>query len=129
MKKERSISERVIASALEVSNRLGVGFLESVYENALCVELNDQGIIFHQQKPIKVIYKGRIVGKFVADMVIENKLLLELKASSGFVKDHRAQVLNYLKATGISVGLLLNFGTPKLGVQRIVNQYNESEAI
>ena len=129
MNKENSISERVIVSALEVSNRLGVGFLESVYENALCVELDNRGIAFHQQKPIKVIYKGQVVGRFVADMVIEDKLLLELKAMSGLAKNHTAQVINYLKATGISVGLLLNFGTPKLGVQRIVHQYNELEVI
>ena len=88
-----------------------------------------QGIAFHQQKPIEVIYKDQVVGRFVADMVIEDKLLLELKASAGFAENHRAQLINYLKATGISVGLLLNFGTPKLGVQRIVHQYNESEVI
>ena len=129
MSKEHSISERVIVSALEVSNRLGVGFLESVYENALRVELEIRGVSFQQQKPIKVIYKGHIVGRFVADMIVEDKLLLELKASAGFENSHRAQVINYLKATGISVGLLLNFGTPKLGVQRIVHQYNESEVI
>ena len=129
MKREKAISERVIDAAIEVSNRLGVGFLESVYEAALCVELKNRDILFFQQKPIKVIYKRQVVGKFVADIVVEDKLLLELKAMSVLTKDHRAQVLNYLKATGLSVGLLLNFGTPKLGVQRIVHQYNESEVI
>ena len=129
MSKGNSLSERVIAAAIEVSNRLGAGFLESVYENALCIELDERGIVFLQQAPIKVIYKGKVVGRFVADMVIENKLLLELKASSGLNGNHKVQVMNYLKATGLSVGLLLNFGAPKLGVQRIVHQYNESEVI
>ena len=100
-----------------------------MYENALCVELEKQGIKFQQQKQLKVIYKTHVVGSFVADLVIENKLLLELKTVSQLAQSHRAQVMNYLKATGLQVALLLNFGTPKLGVQRIVYQYNETEVI
>ena len=126
---ERSLSKRVIQSAFEVSNQLGVGFLESVYENALCVELEQQGIAYHQQKQLKVIYKGRDVGTFVADLVVEDKLLVELKVASQLVHAHKAQVMNYLKATGLPVALLLNFGIPKLGVQRIVHQYKEIEGI
>ena len=93
------------------------------------VELKQYGLTFHQQKQLKVIYRGEIVGNFVADIVVENKLLLELKTVSQLVQNHRAQVMNYLKATGLPVALLLNFGTPKLGVQRIVQQYNETEVI
>ena len=126
---ERNLSKRVIQSAFEVSNQLGVGFLESVYENALCVELEQQGIAYHQQKQLKVIYKGRDVGTFVADLVVEDKLLVELKVASQLVHAHKAQVMNYLKATGLPVALLLNFGIPKLGVQRIVHQYKEIEGI
>ena len=125
----KRLSEEVINCGFEVSNKLGAGFLESVYENALCVELEKNGFSFHQQKQLKVIYKGQVVGNFIADIVDENKLLLELKTVSQLAQSHRAQVMNYLKATGLPVGLLLNFGTPKLGVQRIVQQYNETEVI
>ena len=124
-----SISSRVIDCAIEVSRRLGTGFLESVYENALCIELEKHEINFRQQKALKVIYKGEVVGNFVTDIVIENKLLIELKVVSEIGSAHKAQVINYLKATGIPVALLLNFGTPKMGVQRIVHQYNETEVI
>jgi GxxExxY protein len=112
-----------------VSNQLGTGFLESVYENALCIELGNRDIGFHQQKPASVFYQGRVVGNFVTDLVVENRLLVELKVVSALTASHRAQVINYLKATGIPVGLLLNFGTPKLGVQRIVHQYDATEMI
>lgn len=127
--KKSNLSEIVIECGFVVSNLLGTGFLESVYENALCVELEKQGIQFQQQKQLKVIYKTHVVGNFVADLVIENKLLLELKTVCQLAQSHRAQAMNYLKATGLPVALLLNFGTPKLGVQRIVNQYNETEVI
>jgi len=129
MKQGSSISSKVIDCAIEVSRRLGTGFLESVYENALCVELEKQSVKFRQQKALKVIYKGEIVGNFVTDIVIENKLLIELKVVSEIGSAHKAQVINYLKATGLPVALILNFGTPKMGVQRIVHQYNETEVI
>ena len=125
----KSLSERVINCGFEVSNQLGTGFLESVYENALCIELGKQGIRCQQQMPLKVVYKDQVVGSFVTDLIVENQLLIELKVVPQLVIRHRAQLMNYLKATEISVGLLLNFGTPKLGVQRIVYQYNESEVI
>ena len=126
---EETISQRVIACAFDVSNTLGVGFLEKVYENALCVELRKDGLKFQSQNPIVVNYKGFQVGEYIADIVVEDKLLLELKALSALISSHDAQVMNYLKATNLSVGLLLNFGRPKLGVKRIVWKYNESEKI
>ena len=129
MEHGRTLSEKVISCAFEVSNTLGSGFLESVYENALCLELETNGIGYEQQKPVKVNYKYQTVGHYVADLVIENKLLLELKALPGLTSQHEAQVMNYLKATEIKVGLLLNFGTPKLGVRRIVWRYKETERI
>jgi len=129
MVKGKTVSQQVIHCAFEVSNRLGAGFLESVYENALCIELEQQGISFQQQVPISIEYKDQIVGNFVADLIVANKLLVELKALSEFSGTHNAQVMNYLKATGIQVGLLLNFGTPKLGIRRIAWQYNETEGI
>ena len=129
MSMEKLLSARVIACAYEVSKSLGSGFLEAVYENALCMELKRDGIHFEKQKQLKVNYKGSTVGHYVCDIIIENKLLLELKALPTLSNQHEAQVMNYLKATGITVGLLLNFGTPKLGIRRIVWQYNEIERI
>ena len=125
----KTLSERVIGCAFEVSGKLGAGFLETVYENALCIELKRQNIQFEQQKPVDVIYRDTIVGFYVTDLLIEERLLVELKALSQFTQQHDAQVMNYLKATGLNVGLLLNFGTPKLGIRRIVWQYNETERI
>jgi len=129
MVKDMTISEHVIHCAFKVSNELGVGFLESVYENALCVELSKSGIEYQQQAPIDVMYHQQLVGHFVADLIVENKLLLELKTVSAFNNQHTAQVMNYLKATGIQVGLLMNFGTSKMGIKRIVWQYDETEII
>ena len=126
---EETISQRVIRCAFNVSNTLGAGFLEKVYENALCVEFERDGIRFQAQKSITVNYNGFEVGKYVADIVVEDKLLLEIKALSTLCNSHDAQVMNYLKATNLSVGLLLNFGRPKLGIKRIVWHHNESEKI
>lgn len=125
----KTISEKVISCAFEVSKQLGAGFLEAVYENALCVELKQNGTDFQRQKNVEVFYKGQNVGNYVVDIVVENKLLLELKALSSLSPQHDAQVMNYLKATGIQVGLLLNFGRSKLAIRRIVWQYNETERI
>ena len=124
-----TVSQRVIRCAFDVSNTLGAGFLEKVYENALCVELENNGLNFQSQKPIVVNYKGFQVGEYIADIVVEDKLLVELKALATLCSTHDAQVMNYLKATNLSVGLLLNFGRSKLGVKRIVWQYNETEKI
>ena len=124
-----TLSQRVIRCAFEVSNTLGAGFLEKVYENALCVEFAKNDIGFQVQKPIVVIYKGFKVGEYVVDIIVEDKLLLELKAVSVLGGSHDAQVLNYLKATNLSVGLLLNFGRPKLEIKRLVWQHDETEKI
>jgi GxxExxY protein len=124
-----TVSQRVIRCAIDVSNTLGVGFLEKVYENALCVELRKEGLKFQSQKPIVVNYKGIQIGEYIADIIVEDKLLLELKALAALCSSHDAQVMNYLKATNLSVGLLLNFGRPKLGIKRIVWQHNETEKI
>ena len=126
---EETISQRVIRCAFDVSNTLGAGFLEKVYENALCVELERSGLDFQSQKPVAVTYKGFQVGEYVVDIIVEDKLLLELKALSMLCSSHDAQVMNYLRATNLSVGLLLNFGKPKLGIKRIVWQHNETEKI
>ncbi|MCG6936544.1 MAG: GxxExxY protein [Gammaproteobacteria bacterium] len=124
-----TLSQRVIRCAFDVSNTLGAGFLEKVYENALCIEFENNGLKFQAQKPITVNYKGFQVGEYIADIIVEDKLLLELKAIESLGRSHDAQVMNYLKATNLSVGLLLNFGRPKLDIRRIVWQHNDTNKI
>ena len=99
---------------------LGPGFLEKVYENALLIELKSQGLRAENQVPIKVQYKGNEVGEYYADIVVENQVILELKAVDSLQKIHEAQLLNYLKATGYKVGLLVNFTHPKAEIKRFV---------
>lgn len=123
---DNELSHKVIACAFEVSNTLGAGFFEKVYEKALCVEFEKKGIKFKCQKSVIVKYKGSIVGEYVTDIVVERCLLLELKAVKTLCGEHEAQLLNYLKATGLSCGLLLNFGKPKLGIKRMIWNHNES---
>jgi GxxExxY protein len=123
------ISRRVIGCAFTVANTLGAGFLESVYENALCIELTEQGIAFERQAALQVVYKDRIVGNFVADLVVEGALLVELKALRQLTTDHDAQVMNYLRACGLGVGLLLNFGAPRLEIRRVVWRHDDTERI
>ena len=113
----------------EVSNTLGAGFLEKVYENALCVEFGRTGIPYSRQQQYGIEYKSKIVGNYIADIVVDNKLLIELKALSALNRDHEAQVMNYLKASGLSVGLLINFGTSRIGMKRIVWKHDESKRI
>ena len=126
---EKRISERVIGCAFEVSNALGAGFLEGVYEGALAVEFAGARLGFERQKTLTVDYKGEVVGRYVADFVVEQHLIVELKALSRLAPEHEAQVMNYLKATGLTVGLLLNFGTPRLGVKRIAWRHDDNQPI
>ncbi len=125
----KRISERVIGCAYAVGNELGPGFLEAVYENALCFELKQQGIEVERQVQLDVCYKGKTVGKYFADILVERRLLLELKSVSRLAPEHKAQVINYLKATSLSVGLLINFGKARTEVQRVVWEYDESDFI
>jgi GxxExxY protein len=114
------ITEEIIGCAYAVCNELGAGFLEKVYENALIIELRKQGLQIDQQKPISVTYSGQIVGEYIADLIVEKCVIIELKAVKALDNVHQAQLLNYLKATGIRTGLLLNFGTSRLGIKRMV---------
>ncbi len=123
---DNELSQKVIGCAFEVSNILGAGFFEKVYEKSLCIELEKNGLSFQRQKTVAVEYKNTLVGEYVIDIVVEDRLLLELKAVSMLCGEHEAQLMNYLKATGLSVGLLLNFGRPKLGIKRIVWSHNET---
>jgi len=114
------LTETIIGCAMKVSNTLGVGFLEKVYENALAVELRKAGLVAEQQKSILISYEGVIVGDYCADILVNGVVILELKAAKFIDEIHKAQLLNYLKATGVHVGLILNFETSKLGIKRMV---------
>jgi len=117
------ISERVIGCAFTVANTLGAGFLEKVYENALAHELTKAGLMVRQQIAIGVEYDGVTVGTYVADLLVENALLVEIKAVRALDANHDAQCLNYLRATGLTVCLLMNFATPRLEIRRRVNGF------
>ncbi len=116
------ISEGVIGCAYAVANTLGAGFLEKVYENALVIELRTKGLHGEQQKSIRVHYGGEVVGDYIADLVVEESVLVELKAVKALDDVHLAQCLNYLKATGLKLCLLFNFGKPRIEIKRIVNE-------
>jgi len=117
------ITEKVIGCAYAVGNALGNGFLEKVYENALAHEIGKAGLRVQQQKKVDVYYDGMVVGEYVVDVLVEDCVLLELKAAKTTDEIHVAQCLNYLKATGLKVCLLMNFGTPRVQVKRIVNNF------
>ena len=114
------ITEKIIGCAYTVSNALGNGFLEKVYENALAHELRKAALRVSQQHGIKVLYDGIVVGEYVADLFVEGRVLVELKAVRALDNVHMAQCLNYLKATGLPVCLLINFGRSRVEVKRIV---------
>ncbi len=115
-----NLSGQVIGCAIEVHRALGTGFLESVYDNALAIELARNNIDYKRQFQIAVTYKNRPVGRFIADYLVDNMLILELKAIDKLNSNAQAQVLNYLKATGLQVGLIFNFGRTKLEIKRLV---------
>lgn len=104
------MSEKLIGAYYTVYNTLGYGFLEKVYENSFYCELKDQGVKVNRQQPIDVYYKGKKVGQYFTDLVIEDRIIVELKAAESLCFEHEAQLMNYLKATSIEVGFLFNFG-------------------
>ena len=114
------LSRLVIGCALVVANTLGSGFVEKVYENALAYELRKRGLAVAQQDGIVVRYDGAVVGEYTTDLLVEEVVLVEIKAIVALATVHRAQCLNYLKATGLRLCLLLNFGPPRLEIKRIV---------
>jgi GxxExxY protein len=114
------LARRVIGAAYEVSNVLGAGFLEKVYHHALCHELQVQGIAYSSETKLSVRYKGIVVGDYMADLIIEDKLIVELKCAEALAERHVAQCLNYLRATGGSLALLINFQNPKVEIRRVV---------
>lgn len=118
-----NLIEKVIGAVYEVANVLGSGFLEKVYERALVKELGMRGLNAEAQVPIQVSYKDEFVGDYYADILIEKKLIVELKCAERLGNDHLAQCLNYLKATGHGIALLVNFQHPKVEWKRVVNNF------
>ncbi len=116
------LSEKVVGWAFKVANTLGAGFLEKVYENALAHELGKAGVDAQQQHGIEVHYDGVVVGEYAADLLVEGSLLVELKAVKAFDDMHLAQCLNYLKAAGLTLCPLINFGAPRLEIKRVVRK-------
>jgi GxxExxY protein len=129
-KKVDELARAAIGAAIEAHRHLGPGFLEGVYEEALCIELADREISFERQKEISVLYKGRPIGRHRIDLMIEEALIVELKAIEALAEIHKAQVISYLKATHLPLGLLINFNVPVLknGIQRVVYTDNNSAA-
>ena len=114
-----AITERIIGAAHKVSNTLGAGFVEKVYENAHAYEMRKDGLFVVQQHPIKVVYDGIVVGDFYVNMLVENLVLVELKSVSALNDDHMMQTLDYLRAANLPACLLINFGTPKAQIRRL----------
>jgi len=121
------ITYRINGAVFEVNRVLGSGFLEKVYENALLIELKNRDLEVESQAPIKVLFKGNIVGEHFADILVEKKIIVELKTVEELNEVHSAQLLNYLKATGINVGLLVNFKHPKAEIKRMVLNLTEKQ--
>lgn len=116
-----ALASTIISCAYKVGKVLGCGFLEKVYENALVIELASTGLMVLKQKPIKVSYAGQVIGDYFADIVVEDDVIVELKAAKSIDGIHFAQCQNYLKATGMKLGLIINFGEEKVKVRRVVN--------
>lgn len=123
------LSHKILQACFEVSNELGIGFLESVYEKALLIALRQKGLNADAQMLLAVKFRGIVVGEFYVDILVEKKILLELKAVNALIKEHQAQVINYLKATEVEVGMLINFGNPKLEYRRFENKFLETKNI
>ncbi len=118
--KYKELTEKIIGCAYRVYNKMGYGFLESVYEKCLLIELRKVGLHAESQKPITVYYDDEVVGEFIADIIVENTIILELKSVRRVLRAHEVQLVNYLVATGKSVGLVLNFGEHKVEIKRKV---------
>ena len=113
------LTQIVLGSCFDVINELGSGFLESVYENALTVALTEKRIRVETQKRFDVLFRGQTVGQYYADLIVEGVVIVELKCCARLLPEHQAQVINYLTASGVDVGLLVNFGNPKLEYKRL----------
>ena len=116
-----ALTGKILEASFEVIRELGAGFLEGVYQNALLIALRQKGIQAEARVPLSVRFRGEVVGEYFADLLVDGKVIVELKAVKALAPEHQAQLINYLKATGIEVGLLINFGRPKLEYRRLHN--------
>ena len=116
----KEISYKIVGLAMEVHSKLGFGFLEKVYENALMILFEKNEVPAKQQAPVKVYFEGRIVGDYYADILVDDKIILELKSVDKIIDTHRAQVLNYLRATGLRLAIILNFGRSSFEYERFI---------
>lgn len=116
---DEELTEKIIQAAIAVHKALGPGFIESFYENALCIELENRKITFQRQKSIEISYSGKPVGEHRLDLLVENRVVVELKAISGLEPIHFSVVRSYMKAVGTEIGLLLNFSTMPLTIKRV----------
>ena len=123
--KYRELTEKIIGCAYRVYNRMGYGFLESVYEKCLLIELRKAGLSAVSQKSITVFYDNKVVGEFVADIIVEDTIILELKSVRQIIQAHEVQLVNYLVATEKPVGLIINFGERKVEIKRKVRDFDE----
>ena len=121
----KELSQQIIGCFYNVYNTLGRGFSEKVYENAMCIELRKNGLRGVKQQEIKVFYEEEIVGDFKADIIVNDLVILELKAVTQIIDDHEAQLLNYLRATSIEVGYILNFGSKAEFKRKVYNNYRK----
>jgi GxxExxY protein len=126
--KDDDLTQKIIGCAYTVHNTLGPGFLEKVYENALRIELEKLGLEVKQQEPINVTYDGQVVGEYYADLWVDERVVIELKAAQTLATQHEVQLVNYLAATGIDCGLLLNFG-PSVQVKRKFREYKPKASL
>ena len=125
--KHQDLTSKIIECAFKVHKQLGFGFLENVYQNALLIELSKAGLRAEKEKRVQVKYDGEIVGDYVADVIIEDKVILELKSNKDLHPAHEAQLVNYLKATGTEVGLLINFGDRVEVKRKVMDRPGNSE--
>lgn len=124
--KIKSLTERVLGAVFEVSNTLGAGFLEKVYQRALMKDLSLRGIRATAEASLKVLYKGQNVGDYFTDIFVEDVVILELKCVEHLAAEHTAQCLNYVRASGLTVCLLVNFNSPKVEWKRVVHQFEQA---
>lgn len=113
------LSEIILGSCFDIMNELGCGFLESVYKNALFIAIKEKGLKIEVEKRFEVMFRGKKIGLYVADLIVEDVLIIELKCCESLLGEHQAQTINYLKASGVLVGLLINFGNRKLEYKRL----------
>ena len=114
------LSERILGCCIKVHKALGPGFLEKIYEEALCLELGKTGLKYERQKPVFILYAGKLIGEHRLDLIIENSVVVELKASAGIEDVHLATARSYLKATSLQLALVINFARPTLDIKRVI---------